>query len=183
MESGECWSTFQLTALIFIYRRSPFRRGGGQFGLRGLERYHFTAQASAFVRHSAEDCMQLWLQADASDPRVTLAVAQIKQANEVNSPPGLNPRRDISVCTAPVNRALSHRRTWRPLEDSPLHALLDHGEVAVPDDLSDLVFLRDGGGGQVTVTVDCRQGGWRRRDRGQRSQAAVETQLSKNRRQ
>lgn len=38
----------------------------------------------------------------------------------------------------------------------PLHALFDHGEVAVPDDLADLVFLRDGGGRWVAVAINCR---------------------------
>lgn len=37
----------------------------------------------------------------------------------------------------------------------PLHTLFDHSEVAISDDLSNLVFFQDGGGRQVAVTINC----------------------------
>lgn len=43
----------------------------------------------------------------------------------------------------------------------PLHARSDHGEVAVSDDVSNFVTVRDGGSRLVDVTVHC--GGERQR--------------------
>lgn len=37
----------------------------------------------------------------------------------------------------------------------PLHTLFDHSEVAISDDLANLVFFQDGGGRQVAVTINC----------------------------
>lgn len=42
---------------------------------------------------------------------------------------------------------------------SPLHALLDHSEVAVPDDFADLVLLADEGGGDGATAVHCEETG------------------------
>lgn len=41
----------------------------------------------------------------------------------------------------------------------PLHALLHHSEVAVPDDFADLVLLVDEGGGDGAVAVHCKETG------------------------
>lgn len=44
---------------------------------------------------------------------------------------------------------------------SPLHTLLDHSEVAVPDDFADLVLLVDEGGGNGAIAVHWEEtGGW-----------------------
>lgn len=40
----------------------------------------------------------------------------------------------------------------------PLHAGSDHGEVAVPDDVSNFVTVQDGGSRLVDVTVHCEGG-------------------------
>lgn len=54
---------------------------------------------------------------------------------------------------------------WRSSDssraNSPLHTLLDHSEVAVPDDFADLVLLVDEGGGNGAIAVHWEEtGGW-----------------------
>lgn len=107
-------------------------RGGGliQFGPRSLERSDTThtcsnTQACAVVRCSWGDPEQ------PCGPMLQIsscgAGAQIKEANEVNSPPGLNPRPDISVRAMSVNLTLPAHVTHVPLSRRRRHAGAPHG--------------------------------------------------------
>lgn len=62
----------------------------------------------------------------------------------------------------PHNATLEKDSFLRSLScSSPLHALLDHSEVPVPDDFADLVLLVDEGGGDGAIAVHCEEtGGW-----------------------